>query len=228
MCTPSAQRMEECSFILISKGWWVIPALLRNELHQKNKTAKPFVMCVFLLTLHFCRAVFGTHPIAAAYLLPLVFFHVCTKTLPDFPVEYLNRWLWIWSGWVGGCLVYARPLLWDIEVTMRQEFFWEEIIKLQTLKMRLLLWPRQPYLFLLTAALCSLIAIIEAIIASCKMTFPLVLWRGQASLCCIPSLSLSLFLSAALYDASNHVFVHGRDGKDVCEHSGKSLTLLYT
>lgn len=210
------------------------PSTAWNELHQKNKTANPFVMCAFPLSLHFCRAVFGAHPIAAAYLLPLVFIHVCTKTLPDFPVEYLNRWLWIWSvggvgGWGGvGDLVCARPLLWDIEVTMRQEFFWEEIIKLQTLKMRLLLWPRQPYLFLLTAALCSLITIIEAIIASCKMTFPLVLWRGQASLCCTPSLSPSLFLSAALYDASNHVFVHGRDGKDVCEHPGKSLTLLYT
>lgn len=69
---------------------------------------------------------------------------------------------------------------------------WEEIIKLQTLKMRLLLWPRQSSLFLLTAALCSLIAIIEAVIASRKMTFPLVLRRGRASFCCILSLSLSL------------------------------------
>lgn len=102
---------------------------------------------------------------------------------------------------------------------------WEEIIKLQTLKMRLLLWPRQSSLFLLTAALCSLIAIIEAIIASRKMTFPLVLRRGRASFCCILSLSVS---AAALYDASHHVFIHGRDGKDVCEYPGKSSTLLYT
>lgn len=102
---------------------------------------------------------------------------------------------------------------------------WEEIIKLQTLKMRLLLWPRQSSLFLLTAALCSLIAIIGAVIASRKMTFPLVLRRGRASFCCILSLSVS---AAALYDASHHVFIHGRDGKDVCEYPGKSSTLLYT
>lgn len=67
---------------------------------------------------------------------------------------------------------------------------WEEIIKLQTLEMRLLLWPRQSSLFVLTTALCSLIAVIEAVIASCKMTFPLLFWRDE-----LHSVVFSLFLS---------------------------------
>ena len=52
------------------------------------------------------------------------------------------------------------------------------------------------------------------------MTFPLLLYRGQASFSCI------LSLSAALYDAPHYVFIHGRDRKAVCEYSGKSSPRL--
>lgn len=77
---------------------------------------------------------------------------------------------------------------------------------------------------MLTTALCSLIAVIEAVIASCKMTFPLLFWRDELH---SVAFSLSLSLSAAaFYDSPERVFINSRDGKDVCEYPGKSLTLL--
>lgn len=72
---------------------------------------------------------------------------------------------------------------------------WEEIIKLQALEMRLLWRPRQSSLFLLTAALCSLMALIETVMARHQMTFPLVLWRGRTPFTCILPLFLFLYCS---------------------------------
>ena len=90
-------------------------------------------------------------PATAAYLLPPEHGHVWKRSSADFPAELLTRWLWIWSGWWN--VVCVRPLLGDVEVAMAAAAAaWEEIVKLQTLKMRLLSWPRRSPLFLLTAA----------------------------------------------------------------------------
>lgn len=118
----------------------------------------------------------------------LVFSLLCTfisgKSSPDFPAEYLSRWLSIWSRWWN--LVCACPVLWDVEVTVRREVFWEEIIILQTLKMRLLSWPRQASCFCWWQPFATWP---HNIIATRKMTFPLLFWRDELhflafSLCC--------------------------------------------
>lgn len=143
-----------------------------------------------------------------------VYAHVWKKTSPDFPAEYLSRWLSIWSGWWN--LVCARLLFSDVEVTMRREFFWEEIIKLQTLKMRLLWWPRQSSCFRWQQLFATWP---YNIMAPRKMTFPLLLYRDE-----LHSLAFSLS-TAALYDTPHHLFIHGGAGEGVCEYPGKLLSL---
>lgn len=101
---------------------------------------------------------------------------------------------------------------------------WEEIIKLQTLEMRLLLWPRQSSLFVLTTALCSLIAVIEAVIASCKMTFPLLFWRDELHSVVF---SLSLFLSLLQHFMTPlNVFLSIAEMEKMFVNIPVSLTLL--
>lgn len=155
-------------------------------------------VCVFHLTLHLSsRSVFGSHAAAAgSNFHPLVFIRGCTKhrfpsgASPQMTLDMK------WVG-VGGCeeeVCRGEGLGFSFEM-WRWLCVWEEIIKLQTLEMRLLWRPRQSSLFLLTVALCSLMAIIETVMARHQMTFPLVLWRGRAPFTCVLPLFLFLYCS---------------------------------
>lgn len=108
------------------------------------------------------------------------------KDLACSPSRILSRWVSIWSGcWK---LVCARPLLWDVEVTMRRELSERKSLNCKLWKWDYCRDPDSPPCFCWLQLFATWP---HNIIASYKMTFPLLLWRGRASFSNIPSLCCS-------------------------------------
>lgn len=114
---PERHEWKNIFIFELVRGWWVIPALLRANCTERTKLQAPFVVCVFHLTLHFCRTVFGTHLVAAAYLPPFL----CSFTSAQRPCQISQRSISVddFGYEVGGGVQFV--LLWDVEVTMRRE-----------------------------------------------------------------------------------------------------------